>query len=103
MVFPPRVRQILELRATGMSYKQIGWRLHLTELTVKAYLNACGKRFKASPAELTAEFIRREFRDFMRLRALEIDSWLKRYGETLPAPARAAMETIMAESVKEIF
>lgn len=103
IAFSPRERQIVELRAAGLAYKEIGYRLHLTTKTVKFYMNCCRKRLGyASPAELTAEFVRRERLDYMRVMALEILAWLRQYEKKLSAPARAAMEKIMAESVKEI-
>lgn len=46
--FPPRQRQVCELIAEGKSNKDIAFRLHLSEGTVKEYLNRIYRKLNIS-------------------------------------------------------
>jgi len=100
--FAPRERQFLELRARGLSYKEIAAKLGLAPGSIKIRLFLAARRLGIDTGALVAEYQRRERIDYMRLKAIEIMTWLRLYGAGLDPKARAAMEGIMANMVEEV-
>lgn len=96
----PRQAQIIEFLAQGLSNKEIGERLDLTEGTVKTYnyhlfrrLPELGGRYGA------ARYVaRRQERQL----AIRWNEWLQRHGQELNPDGLAGIKGIIAEQAGQI-
>jgi DNA-binding CsgD family transcriptional regulator len=99
-----RQRTIIELRAQGLRHKEIGERTGLAEGTVKIYwgrdiLNKLGLK---DTHEIIPEYRRLERLDYMRVKAIALNGWLRKHGDSISPEARFDLQCIMAEMVQEI-
>lgn len=93
-----REGQIIALMSEGLANKEIAYRLGLTEGTIKAYSSMIFDRHpEMQHSRLGA--VRIVARDHERLQAIKLDTWVKKYGDTLSAEALADIREIIASQV----
>lgn len=98
--FPKRERQVIELVATGLKYKEISARLGIAEGTVKGYAVKARKR----SGMITAKgLIAQLAQEHQRNRAMELNEWVRKWHDRIPADALIEIMGITQSQVSEFL